>query len=334
MSAVSHPAPLFVAVDGGAREALDAVAQAFGATVSHTPPSFTSDASALLVVGTSDSEQGRRTEAAARRAARSAGVPIAAIEDFPGNYVEVSGGEADLVMVESATAVALHATRGTRAAIEVFPPARYDRYREQVQALRASTAEAWVQDAAKVRRRRVFWAGQPETDDALRTLEVLIPVLRDASAELLFKAHPRDQGYPAGAYADLMRHSGLAVQDVTSMSTREVLASAPHVIVTQFSSVAIEAGFYGIPGVWLLLADAGAARLEEKKGYSMPPICAAGAALSAGSEAVLRPALELLLADDAYRTKLIHAFDRYFHVDEAATPRTVARLRQLAAKQK
>src|SRR5688572_15112586 len=131
-----------LAVDGGPREtllplvqaakrALEDVTGADAADESHWRRIFQSRSADLLVVGTSDSAAGRRVEAAARRAAAAVPLPIVAIEDFPGNYATVTGGEATLVLVESPHARSLHLDRlGVQAPpVEVISPARYDTYR-------------------------------------------------------------------------------------------------------------------------------------------------------------------------------------------------------------
>jgi hypothetical protein len=333
---------LFVAADGGARETLQPVSEAFSAAVEpvasggassegHWSDRLIETRATVLVVGTSDSAGGRRIESAARRAARRARVPIAAIEDFPGNYDPVRGAAADLLIVESPAARELCIAKLGSAAptVEVASPARYDRYREQLAALRAHTHAQWAQRAGAPR--RVLWAGQPETGDCVRTLAALVPHLRALDAELLFKAHPRDAGHASGAYSRLLTDAGVVWSDVSAASVHDALAAAPELVVTQFSSVAINAGFHGIPSLWVLLPGAGLDRLVEKKGYAVPPACSAGAAAHADRAGALFRAFEAALTDSALRANLNAAFDVYFAVARPALPDTLQILLALAA---
>lgn len=336
-----QPRTLLVAVDGGPREALEPLAPLLRSTLEDVRSSeaegiqywlarIEASAAELVVVGTSDSERGRKIESAARRAARAQALPIAAIEDFPGNYRDVPDGAVDLVLVESATTLERWGTPRIHA--EVASPARYDVYRARLHALRAATRQAWTLAAQHDESPIVLWAGQPETDDALVTLDALIPVVSAAGARLHFKAHPRDPGYAADSYRDLL--SAPHVEDVTHLPAAAALAAAPRLVATQFSSLAIEAGFYGIPALLVLLPDAGGATLEKKKGYAVPPFCEAGCAALATSRAQLASAFGEALGDEVRRSGLLRCFDTYFEVGKAAAPEVSARLVRLAREMK
>lgn len=329
---------LFVGVDSGARAAIAPLAQRCGRELYEVSSAAAesavywsraigAEAPALLVVGTSDSVKGRRIEAAARRAANRAGVPIVAIEDFPGNYYDVDGGAATAVVVENRAAGELCTRRlGSRTPpIAVVAAARYDLYRSRLDALRRHTAQQWA--LRKAGAPTVLWAGQPETEDCMRTLAVLLPVLHRLGVEVAFKAHPRDVGYTAGLYRDAFEAAGVRYCDATAASVDEALGAAPHLVVTQFSSVAIEAGFFGIPSLWILLPDAGGARLEQKKGYAVPPLVLAGGALTVRNTGDLAATLDHALHDETARVNLMRCFDDYFAVRQCAAMsllRTVA----------
>ena len=262
----------------------------------------------MLVCGTSDSAQGRAIEAAGRRAARAAGVRLVALEDYPGNYGDIPGGEADLLIVESEGAAQLHSSRlGRRCPTTwICPAPRYDAYRRDAVRLRARYAE---RDPAA---RSVLWAGQPETADALATLRRVGPALELLGVEMLFRAHPRDPGYRDGAYQGLFAELGIPVRDVTAYPLEDCFSLAPELLLTQFSTVAVEAGFHGIPSVYLLYADIGAKTLRAKKGYDAPLGCEAGAAIllcdQGGEAQVLRKAI----SDPQVRVEMLAAFDRYY----------------------
>lgn len=320
-------AALLVAVDGGPRDTLQPLAQHWGLEISAEgdwAQRIRVEQPRLVVVGTSDSARGRAAEAAARRAARAANVPVVAIEDFPGNFAFVEDGEAALLVVESTRALQIHQARSASAGTpaEVFPLARYDPYRAQLTQLRHDTAQKWTAADAL----RVLWAGQPETADSAATLATLAPLLREQRAELIFKAHPRDPGYAAGTYDALLQSAQVPFRDMTHASVHEALALAPRLVLTQFSSVAIEAGFYGIPSLCVLLPEAGGARLQAKKGYAVPIVCAAGAAALVASRPELPAALAYALHDEQHRAALLGCFDGYFDASRRALPALLRRL--------
>ena len=342
---VNAPRTLLVAADGGAVDALAPLAPLLGSTLEDVRSDETADLgywvgridatlAELVVVGTSDSIRGRRIESAARRAARMRRLPLAAIEDFPGNYYDVCEGEVDLVLAESPPARERLLARPNAQAlrVEVASPARYDVYRAHLQELRATTRERWTLASKTHAGPAVLWAGQPETDDALATLHALLPALVSLGAELRFKAHPRDAGYATGRYRDLLNAPD--VEDVTRLPTSTALAAAPALVVTQFSSLAIEAGFYGIPALFVLLPEAGGARLLKKKGYAVPPLCEAGAGALACTAAALAGALATMLGDEDYRARVLRCFDAYFEVAKISAPEVSEKLVRLVRESK
>jgi hypothetical protein len=197
-------------------------------------------------------------------------------------------------------------------AVQVGPGIRYDALRRQSSALRV-TEDKCTQDS-------VLWIGQPETADALRTLGALLPSLQARRSPLWFRAHPRDAGYAGGAYAEILDRSCQAAEDVTTISVDECLRRRPRLVVTQFSSVAVEAGFWGIPSLNVLLPDAGGSRLAQKKGYSVPPWCEDGAAVLVTRSEDVDKVLDRALGSAHARGKVMEAFDRYFRVTEQGTP--------------
>ena len=108
-----------------------------------------------------------------------------------------------------------------------------------------------------------------------------------------------------------------------------MLLLAPRLVVTQFSSTAIEAGFFGIPSLNVLLPDAGGARLLEKKGYRVPPHCIQGAAGHVTHCNELADALYRLIEDKNAREYLMRCFDVYFCADELMLPLLVVLIENL-----
>ncbi len=258
----------------------------------------------LLVCGTSDTSGGRAIEAAARRAARRRGASVVVVEDFPGSYVAVPGGEPKLVVVESEFAAGLARAKEGALRTGVCPGVRYDGLRRRLAELRRGPESE----------RAVLWIGQPETSDSVKTLRRLLPALVARGTRVWFRAHPRDEGYARGAYA------GLPVEDVTSLPLDECFARRPRAAMTQFSSAAIEAGFWGIPSLNVLFPDAGARALRAKKGYSVPPWCNEGAAFLIESTGEIDQTLDSALLSAQGREQVLQAFDRYFKVADEGAP--------------
>jgi hypothetical protein len=273
-----------------------------------------------MIAGTSDSDRGRAIESAARRAASRVGKKVVLVEDYPGNYYPVDGARTDLLVVDSEFSGRLNREKFTSGCPSQFvcPPFRYDPYRVRAVELRAGIRWHWLNEKAGVL--NVLWAGQPETDDALATLERVCPLLRQHGVGLLFRAHPRDRGYADGRYQRFFLESGIHVTDVTSLSLDDCMAMGPRLVATQFSSMAIEAGFYGIPSVHFLYPDIGGKRLLAKKGFTVTPWCAAGASILIDEPLDQKEMFTSALFDESVRRNTMARFDTYFHTDGPVTP--------------
>jgi len=287
-----------VAGDEGARAALQPLS-AFGARWD-----VPTGKARVLVSGTSQSDAGFAPESAARRQAASLGIPIVCIEDFPGNYREVDGAPTRLLVVEGEFSERLYRARlKAPPPMAVVPPARYDPLR--------GAAPNPATDAPPF---RVLWAGQPETVSCLATLEGVRDFLRSPDLELLFRAHPRDAGYAAGAYRALLGSLAPRCSDASAAPLARLLREPLHLVLTQYSSVAIEAGFLGIPSVHVLLAGAGEALLESQKGYRVPMACDAGASFLVNDTRSLG-VLDQALRDAGARCSVLRKFDALYHTD-------------------
>ncbi len=226
------------------------------------------------------------------------------MEDFPGNYVRVPGAEPRLLVVDGDLGSRLARIKEPSLDVRLFPNLRYDRLRRRLDELRSG----------RMTGNAVLWVGQPETDDGLKTLYRLLPALATRSIRVWLRAHPRDAGYSLGAYA------GLDAEDVSSLPLEQCLARRPRLVITQFSSVAIEAGFWGIPSLNVLFADAGGKTLAAKKGYSVPPWCEEGAAFLLAEPREMGNVLDRALGCIEARKSVMQAFDRYFKVREEGAP--------------
>lgn len=293
-----------IAGDDGARAALQPLCE-FGARWDTTTTN-----AAALVCGTSQSESGFALESAARRQAASLGIPIACIEDFPGNYREVDGAPTRLLVVEGEFSERLYRARlKAPPPMAVIPPARYD-------PLRGAKPNP-AKDAPPY---RVLWAGQPETASCLATLEGVRDFLRAPDLEFLFRAHPRDAGYAAGAYRALLDELAPRCIDATAAPLVQLLRGPLHLVLTQYSSVALEAGFLGIPSVHVLFPGAGADLLTAQKGYSVPMPCDAGASFLVNDTQSLG-ILDQALRDAAARRSVLERFRRLYHAGEPQAAR-------------
>ena len=271
---------------------------------------------AALVCGTSQSDAGFALEAATRRQAANLGIPVACIEDFPGNYRPVEGAPTRKLIVEGEFSEALYRRRlGSKCPeLVVVAPARYDTLRGR-EANPGSAKPPY----------RVLWAGQPETSACLATLEAITPFLRSEDVELLFRAHPRDPGHPA-AYRAL----GFPLKNVTAAPIEELYRAPLDLVVTQYSSIAVEAGFLGVPSVHVLLPEAGGGLLLQQKGYSVPMPCEAGASFLVEGRASLH-ILERALRDAPARRAVISRFRESYHADTPQAPKLLDALAGIIA---
>lgn len=272
----------------------------------------------LLVTSTSNSARGRRIESAARRAAVRKGVPVAAIEDYPGNYWELTDCPTRLLIVESAFSEGIYRSRlATPPPMAVIAPARYDRWRGR-------TARTVVPQAPY----SVLWAGQPETEASIATLEWLLPQFAGLPAKLLFRAHPRDSALGGSVYRELIASAGVNCLDVSAEPVEATLGRGLHLVVTQFSSVAVDAGFSGVPSLHVLLPHAGGRLLQRLKGYARPAICDAGAAFLA-TGGLRDEFLRVALLDSAARERIMVNFRALYAVATPTAQLVAAALRDI-----
>jgi hypothetical protein len=329
--------------DGGARQTLAPYAAHFKlsepdhANGDHDWTEFLEKSKPLLMVsGTSDSHEGILVESGARSAARFLGLPVVSIEDFPGNYTDIIGSESDFVFVESEQAAHLSRERlGSRCPrLVCISPARYDHLRRNYKSMREATRLRWVDRQHSSSPRSLMWIGQPETGDALVTLNELLPHLVERGLDLLFRAHPRDSGYLDGAYARIQQRLGHLFRDVSGLTSEEAFRLAPWLVVTQFSSMVVEAGFHGVPSLCLLLPGAGLDRLQAKKGYRIPPACVAGTVGSCTSVDAINPALDSLLEDQFARCRMLDCFDNYYSASQPTLQTSASIFRHIIAERR
>ncbi len=273
-----------------------------------------------LVVGTSRSEQGAACEAACRIAARSLNLPIVAVEDYPGNYQHVPGGEVGLLVIESTLAAQVAQMRLGTKCPEVAAGAsfRYDSLRTMALGLEVARAETggWL-----------LWVGQTETSDELLCLSHLLPHIASMGMRLLFRAHPRDAGHPRGDYNQLFATYSMITRDVSGLAIKSVLDFKPCLTLTQFSSHAVELAFLGIPTVHVLFSDIGKARLKALTGYEEPLLCKAGGSVKINTVAEIQQTLSSALFDNSVRVRMMQRFGDYFDIEHQQTDSVVGILK-------
>lgn len=314
---------LGVAFDGGARDVLQAVSETVDleAVSALSRVSFRNSCDELLsqdrwrglLIATSTSIEGRQAEQILCVLAYARRLKLATVEDYPGNFQPVPGAKTNLLIVESMDAKVHAIERWGSECLEIaiIPPIRYDKYRRRINEMRL-LSECGRQKIRSDTTGAVLWIGQPETEDCFRTLEAMLPTINALHLTLLFKAHPRDRGYVTGAYSPLFQKIYLPVRDVTNLPLDEIVPMGLDLVLTQYSSMAIDAGFWGVPSLNVLLPDLGGKRLKETKGYSIPLHCAAGGAYVVTDAKSLRAIFTEAMSDVDSRRRIIKGFDEYF----------------------
>ncbi len=272
-----------------------------------------------LIVGTSRSGHGAFAEAQCRLAAKQMGLPIVAIEDYPGNYKHVEGGAANLLIVESSLAA-----RAARQRLGEACPATESGASFRYDTLRNTEFRARAQDP--VLGDTLLWAGQPETGDTLISLRRLLPHISALGMKLLFRAHSRDFGYLNGAYRRIFALYPGTVHDVSSLGLETVIEMRPRLTLTHFSSLAIELGFLGIPSMHVLFADAGGARLLQQSEYETPHICEAGGSVKICTAFEIEQALANSVFDQPSRHLLMQRFNAFYDVVTPQLPFVISRI--------
>ena len=225
----------------------------------------------VLVRSTSDDVEGENLEDMLAQAAAELGLPVVVVEDFPGNFQGFPFGARDVLCVDGDTIAAQHAARGVPPdQVHVTGNPRHDALRRvDVPARRRALRDALGLGDEAV----ALWVGQPDPESSYATLEALLPAFEAAQTTLLFRAHPRDEGYVAGRYDSLLARVHVTTHDVTRHHDVTGLCCAADLVVTQFSSVAVEGAYLGTPALFAVLPGLGGAYIRKRKGYGIPPWC-------------------------------------------------------------
>jgi len=210
-----------------------------------------------LICGTSQSIIGFKWESTLRKAANTLGLTVICMEDFPGNYNEIGTAKTDILIIEDEFSLRLYHYKLKEIPKSILCPSlRYD-------VLRCDVIEKPIFNSERL---KVLWIGQPEFEFNIKSLLHIIAEIKNLSITLLFRAHPSDVEYKNGLYIKFFEDNNLTWQDVTLEKIDSNLFNNVSLLITQFSSVSILAGFYGVPSLHLLFKDVGEKLLLERTG--------------------------------------------------------------------
>jgi len=267
-----------------------------------------------IVIGTSVNHSEPNLEDLVSDAAVKAGIPVFAVEDFHGNYRQSPTGRLDGLFVEGPAAVQFHVERG------IDPGLVHDTGNPRYDALKAiNTAEIGARTRQRLSlsdERVMLWAGQPDDDNSFLALERLIEGYAGNAITLLFRAHPRDEIYLEGRYTELLATTAINVIDVSAEANAIGLYCAADLVVTQFSSAALEASHLGVPALLVLFDDLGKKYLRTNKGYELPPWCRDNCSFLIEDGNKILEGLERALFNDVARAEIIGNFQARFSSDE------------------
>lgn len=265
---------------------------------------------AAMIRGISKTPLARNLETRLAAECAALGVPVYAVEDYPGQLT-ADQPVPDALFVECASAKRLYRLRGLQSKILITGNPRYariprSRNRKAVRARLGLGNEPVV-----------LWAGQPNSYGNAETLKALVPHLRRHGASLIHRPHPYTPG-------DGLRIDGLRVVDGSKADGLE-LAGAADLVATQFSTLAVEGAYAGTPSLFILLPGLGRERHLKSCGVIDPPWCRDGLAFIARRRRDIGPQLDRALGDNGARERAREGF-RKLRGESRNSPRRIARL--------
>tara|TARA_B110000967_G_C18871481_1_gene555704 strand:+ start:27 stop:1010 length:984 start_codon:yes stop_codon:yes gene_type:complete len=260
----------------------------------------------VILIGTSTSENGIIIEKFFRISAIQMNIPLVCVEDYPGNYLSHEEANPDLLFVESESVIKMLKTKFRKLSPKVLTGAniRYAKYKKFSQ----KNDIFFVNNRAS----DILWIGQPDTYYCKKVLMRILPELRKLNARLLFKAHPDDEGYCNSEYRTILLNKNYKINDITSLTFEECLKFEPRLVITQYSSLAIEASFNQIPTIHLLYDDISSI-LIKTKGYDVPFYVKSGGSLVINSIKNQHILIEKIYNNHIFRSKIIDNFFKYFN---------------------
>jgi len=289
---------------------LDAITRSWGSL-----ETFLSSGNIKAIVrGSSEEDDMFNVENLASAAATNVGLPVFVIEDYPGNYWKPLAHRVDGLFVEPQQDLDVHLVRGLDP--EVVYPMGNPRY-SKLLSVDVNQFRTGIRETLGLSKNQpVFlWAGQPDNKNSYMTLDRVLANFRPNAPDvvLLFRSHPRDEYYLSGIYQTLLDKVDVRTIDVSDYEDPIQLYCGVDLVVTQFSSAAIEASYLGIPAVFVLFEDLGKQHLELAKGYGLPPWCHGGSSFLIESEEQIASIMEEGLFDKISRERVLNNFDRFFN---------------------
>lgn len=284
-----------------------------------------------IVIGTSGSKAGVSLESEVRINAKLNNIPLIIIEDYPGNYIQMNDGASTLLIVEHEFCYKRYLEKyGINCpSISIIPNLRYDNLRISGAKVNSKLINDWENNKKP---QSVLWAGQPETEDALVTLNQIMPIIKSYGIKLLFKSHPRDKGYENGKYNKIRQYLNGLWEDVSSLDLSQcVNKHAPRIVITHYSSLGIEAGFYGVPCINVLFDNAGGKTLQLQKGYRELPWSLEGGAILTENVSEFQKFFPEILFDNGLRQTVLSNFMSWFS-QKQSSEKVVSKIKQYIQK--
>jgi hypothetical protein len=271
-----------------------------------------------FIRGTSEIDEKDNPERHLAQAAARAGIPVFAVEDFPGNYVGKPSEPLDGLFVEFEATRRFHRRRGLNASrIFAVGNPRYANLKTK------TVSRAQARRRYEVDGDVLLWAGQPDGDTCARTLKTLWPALKKRKATVLFRAHPRDPRYRRDG---LRGFSGLRVIDVSAQADATAAIKAADIVATPFSSLAVEAGFLGTPPLFVLLDSLGKRYLRSRNGTDTLPWCEKGGAFLIDAPSQAESIVKQAFANPRARQDVLSRFQTLHKTSQASAGEIARRL--------
>lgn len=237
-------------------------------------------------------------------------IPVYVIEDFPGNYCHIHEAQIDRLFIEQESLIELHEGRGVDRSVIMV--ASNPRYHNMLTFDVAQYRKVGVSNLQLGPEPHIMWSGQPDNLNSFRTLSRIVEHYNTREATILFRAHPQDSLYDSGYYGSLLDNRSIKIIDVSSYDNIIELYCASNIVMTQFSSTAVEASHLGIPAVFVLFRDIGKPYLKQLKGYDTIPYTLNGCSFHIELEEDIQPILDQAIYDQKHRDVILNNFNHHY----------------------
>lgn len=258
-----------------------------------------------VILSTSRSAAGRQLELECLRVANHLNLFTAVIEDYHFNFYSNCALRVNLLLVEHRKVKEEYINQ-FRNKIDVIDEGALIRYsgvtNRNINLVSAGS--------------NVLWIGQPETKPSIVVLEQILPILQAANIGLYFKAHPRDDGYALGSYRNLISRYEKYFFDVSGMPILSCMTLAASLVITRFSSLAIMAGYYGIPSIHILYNENENNCYRKMYPNKFPVICELGASFLINTQNHQKKELLRAIFDEDARSTVFQNFIKHYQIDE------------------